>query len=84
MSPFVDPATGDLNVAQILSESRPLAKLIGAFVAVALVPYALVYLALGSSPLGAVLALLGQFVLAVGTGIVLMYVVARGRHLADS
>jgi len=84
MPPFVDPATGALDVAQILSEARPLARLIGAFVTVALVPYALVYLALGSSPLGTVLALLGQFVLAVGTGIVLMYVVARGRHLADS
>lgn len=84
MPPFVDPATGDLNVAQIRSEARPLAKLIGAFVAVALVPYALVYLALGSSTLGTILALLGQFVLAVGTGIVLMYVVARGRQLSDS
>ncbi|WP_254271594.1 hypothetical protein [Haloarcula marina] len=81
--PFVDPVTNELDTDQILAEAIPLAKLVGVFVAVALVPLGLGFFALGNSAIGAILALLGQFVLAVGTGVVLLYVVARGRQLSS-
>ena len=80
--PFVDPRTGTIHVPQIVAEVVPLAKLIALVAGVALVPFALATFLFGSSILGAVVAVLGQFVLAVGSGIVLMYVVARGIELA--
>ena len=82
-TPFVDSVTGELNIEQIISESVPLAKLIGLFVGFSLVPFSLVYLALGNSTLGAIVALLGQFILALGAGIVLIYSITRGMQLAD-
>ncbi|KAA9397899.1 hypothetical protein Har1130_06540 [Haloarcula sp. CBA1130] len=81
--PFVDPATGELNTALLLSEIVPLAKLIGVFVAGSLVPYTIVFFGSESSVLGALLALVGDFILAVGAGIVLLYVVARGIQLSS-
>ncbi len=81
--PFVDPGTGQLDVEQILAEAIPLAKLAGLFVLVALVPFAFVFLFGGPSGLGAIFALAAQFVIAVGSGIVLLYVVARGVQLAE-
>ncbi|AUG47511.1 hypothetical protein BVU17_08280 [Haloarcula taiwanensis] len=80
--PFIDPTTGELDTAQILSEAVPLAKLIGVFVAGSLLPYAIVFFGSEGSVPGAVLALLGEFILAVGAGVVLMYVIARGIRLA--
>lgn len=80
--PFVDPSTSELDTDQILYEAIPLAKLIGVFVAFSLVPFALVFF-IGPSGFGALLAVLGQFILAVGAGIVLMYVIARGMQLSD-
>ncbi|WP_415379823.1 hypothetical protein [Halosimplex sp. TS25] len=80
--PFIDPTTGDPDTDRILSEAVPLAKLIGVFVALSLVPFALAFVAFGHSILGAILTLVGQFVLAVGTGVVLLYVVARGIQLS--
>jgi hypothetical protein len=41
-----------------------------------------VFFTLGSSELGAFFPVVAQFVLAIGTGIVLMYVIARGMQLA--
>ncbi|MFC7028003.1 hypothetical protein ACFQH8_11960 [Halomicroarcula sp. GCM10025710] len=81
--PFVDPATGALDRQQLLLEAVPLAKLVGLFVAISLVPFALAVLAFGGSPLAAILTTLGQFVLAVGAGIVIIYAVARGETLAS-
>lgn len=80
--PFVDPGTGNLDRDQILSEAIPLGKLVGSFVAVSLVPFALTFLAFGNSLLGAIFAVVAQFVLATGAGIVLMYVIARGMQLS--
>lgn len=80
--PFIDPTTGDPDTDQILSEAIPLAKLIGVFLAVAIVPLGLAFIAFGHSVLGAILTLVAQFVLAVGTGVVLMYAVARGIQLS--
>jgi len=80
--PFIDPATGEVNTAQVLSEAIPLAKLIGVFVGGAVLPYAIVFFGAENSALGALLALLGDFILAVGAGITLMYAIARGIQLA--
>lgn len=82
-SPFVDPTTGDLETAQILSEAIPLGKLIGVFVAISLVPFALAFSDVGNSGVDVVLVVIGQFVLAVGAGIVLMYAIARGLQLSE-
>ena len=82
-TPFVDPATGELDTAQILSEALPLGKLIGVFAAVSLVPFGLGFFA-GPGALSVVFFALGQFVLAVGTGIVLIYAIVRGLALSDS
>jgi len=81
--PFVDTETATLDFAQIMVESLPLAKLIGLFVAIALVPFTVVFFFGGRSGLGLLFALLGQFILAIGSGITLIYVVARGISLAD-
>lgn len=84
--PFVDPATGELDTNQLLSEAISLGKLVAAVVVVGLVPFAisalLELLLFGDSFISTVLVLIAQFVLAVGTGIVLMYVIARGLQLS--
>jgi len=82
-TPFVDRETGTIDTDQVLAEAVPLAKLVALFAGVAALPFALVFLALGNSILGTVLVVAAQFVLAVGTGIVLMYVIARGTQLAE-
>jgi len=80
--PFINPATGELDTTQILSEAVPLGKLIGVFVAGSLPLYAIAIFGAENSALGALLALFGDFILAVGAGVVLMYVIARGIRLA--
>lgn len=80
--PFIDAATGALDTRQILSEAIPLGKLIGLFVGISLVPFTLVFLTFDRPPLSGLLIILGQFILAVGTGIVLIYVIARGMQLS--
>ncbi|MGQ4554335.1 hypothetical protein [Halobellus sp. GM3] len=82
--PFIDAATGTVDTNQVVSEAVPLAKLILWFGVIALVPFALTFVFFGNSAFGAFLAVVGQFVLAIGTGIVLMYVVARGIDLAEA
>jgi len=79
--PFIDVESGSVDRYQLLAEAVPLARLILFFVAVAAVPFALAFL-LGFSIFGRLFALIGQFVLAVGAGIVLIYVVVRGIDLA--
>lgn len=81
--PFVDRETGTVDIDQILTEVVPLAKLIGLFVALALVPLVLVVLLAGNSLAGMILAVVAQFILTVGAGIVLLYVISRGIHLAE-
>jgi len=81
--PFIDPATGDINTAQMISEAVPLGKLIGVFVAGSLPLYALAFFGAENSALGELLALLGDFIIAVGAGVVLIYVIARGIRLAS-
>ena len=81
-TPCVEPVTAELAYAQILAEAIPLGKLIGFIVGVSLVPFGLMFLLSGGSRLGLVFALFGQFILAVGAGLVLMYVIARASALS--
>ena len=82
-TPFVDPDTDRLDTDQLLYEAVPLAKLIGLFVAVAVVPLAVMFLLGPIGPLGALLGIVAQFVLAVGAALVLMYVIVRAQALAS-
>jgi len=81
-TPFVDPRTNELDTTQVLQEAIPLAKLVAAVAAAALLPFLFVVFFGAGSTLGTAFVFAAQFVLAVGTGIVLMYVVARARILA--
>lgn len=83
LPPFVDREAGTVDIDRILAEAVPIAELVGLFVAIALVPFVLVVLLAGSSPVGMVLAVVMQFVLAVGAGIVLLYTISGGIQLAD-
>jgi hypothetical protein len=80
-SPFVAP-DGTIETERVLAEAVPLARLIGLVVAAALPPYAVVFLFAGGSLLGQLLAVVGQFVIAVGAGVVLMHVVTRAIQLS--
>lgn len=81
--PFIDPETRGLRTDQIRDESYRVAGLIALFGGVALVPFAFA-LAFEGAGLGFLFLLVTQFVIAVGTAVVLMYVVARGVQLADA
>lgn len=86
-TPFVDPESGELDTDQIIDEAVPLAKLVALVGVAALVPFVLTLLfaeALAlNSALAAVFSVATQFVLAVGSGLVLLYVVARGTQLVE-
>lgn len=80
--PFIDPVTMTLDTDQILAEVFPLAGLVVLFGALALLLFLPAFL-LGRGLLSLIFTVLAQLALAVGTGIVLMYVVARGIQLAE-
>lgn len=81
-SPFVDLENGSIDVGRVVVEAWPIARLVAMFAGVALVPFLLAYGAGPGSPLAALFAIAGQFVLAVGAGVVLIHVVVRGTRLA--
>jgi hypothetical protein len=81
--PFIDQESGELDLDQIRTEVFPLVGLIVLFGGLALLAFLLALLVAGNSLLVGVFTVVSQFVLAVGTGIVLMYVIARGIQLAD-
>ena len=78
--PFIDNPAGTIDINQLLREAIPLAKLIGLVTVVALGPFALAVM-LGI--FRRLFTLLMQFVLAIGGGIVLMYVITRAIQLAE-
>lgn len=82
--PFVDPETRALDTDQLREEAYPLAGLVMLFGGLALVPYLFALLAGGNVALRVLFTVLAQFVLALGAGIVLIYVVARGIQLAEA
>jgi hypothetical protein len=81
--PFIDQESSELDLGQIRDEAFPLAGLIVLFGSLALLVFLVVLTVAGNSLLGGVLTLVSQFILAVGTGIVLIYVIARGIQLAE-
>lgn len=81
--PFVDDETGTIDRWRVLSEALPIAKLAALVVAAALVPAAAAHLFGEFSILGELFTIMTQFVLAVGSGVVLLYVVARGTQIAE-
>lgn len=81
--PFLNQETGELDTRQIRTEAFPLAGLIALFTGLGLIPFVLVFLFGGNSALGVLFSIVGQFILAIGAGIVLMYVIARGIQIAD-
>lgn len=81
--PFIDQESGELDLGQIREEVFPLAGLIVLFGALALLVFLIMIPIAGNSLLAGLLTVVSQFILAVGTGIVLMYVIARGIQLAD-
>jgi hypothetical protein len=81
--PFIDQASGELDLDQIRAEVFPVAALIVLFGGLALLVFLIMLLIGGNSLLAGLLTVVSQFILAVGTGIVLMYVIARGIQLAD-
>jgi len=83
-SPFVARENGSLDFEQIRAEALPLAGLIMLFAGLALVPFFLAAPVGVGGTLGRLFTLVAQLVAAVGTGIVLIYVVARGVQLAEA
>lgn len=79
--PFVDRGTGELDTEQLIAEAVPLAKLVGLVGVVVLIPLTPLLFGIRSGG-GLVFTLVAWSVLAVGSGLVLMYVVARGTQLA--
>ena len=79
--PFVG-GSGALDTTQIRTEAYPIAGLIALFGGLALVPLGVIFLVGGGSPIGFLFMLLAQFILAIGTGVILMYVIARAIQLA--
>lgn len=82
--PFINQESGELDLGQIRSEVFPLAGLIVLFGGLALLAFLITLLFAGNSLFGGLFIIVSQFIVAVGTGIVLMYVVARGIQLADA
>lgn len=78
--PFIDQTTGQFDTDQIIKESIPLSKLIAAIGVIALVPFGI---ATTFGLFEGLLVLLTQFVLAVGSGVVLLYVITRAIQLAE-
>lgn len=81
--PFIDEESGELDLGQIHEEVFRLAGLIVLFGGLAFLVFLITLPVAGNSLLGGFFTVVSQFILAVGTGIVLMYVVARGIQLAD-
>jgi len=85
--PFVDIDTGTFDFEQIWREAYPILGLVLLFGIPGLLPLYVgasftVSHGLGSL-IGSVLTWLGQLILAVGSGIVLMYVIVRAIQLSD-
>lgn len=82
--PFVDMEAGEIETAELWAEAAPIALLIGVFGAIAMGVFLVGFFlsdvfGFAGAWLGAIAA---RFVLAVGAGVVLLYVVVRGRQLA--
>lgn len=90
-NPFIDANTGTLDTDGIVEEAIPLAKLIGIIGVIAYAPLAI--LAIGYPPgftivhglpdvFTSVFTVASQFLLAVGSSVVLLYVISRALQLS--
>jgi hypothetical protein len=80
--PFIDPTDRTLDTDQILYEAIPIASLVALFGGLALLPLLLVFFLGPTGFLGALFTVVAQFILAIGTGIVLLYLLVRAEQLA--
>ncbi len=79
--PFFDPETEEVDVDWILEEAVPIAKLVLLFGPV--VALSVVLASIFGGGLSLLFVVAGQFVAAVGTGVVLLYVIVRARQVGD-
>lgn len=79
--PFVD-SEGSIDIRQVLDEAQTLASLVGLVVAASIIPLFLMFIGAAVPGLGMLFIALVYVILAVGGGIVLMYVIARGMQLS--
>ena len=82
--PLFDPVTGSLDTQAVFVEAVPLAKLLGFFALLSAPAFALSFLTEGTFGLGLLFGVLGQFVLALGVALTVVYAVARGVQLAEA
>ena len=76
---FID-SDGTIEIDRIVAEAIPLSKLIGVMGLVAVVPFAI---ASEVAVLRGLFIALTQFVLAVGSGLVLLYIITRAMQLTE-
>ncbi len=85
--PFFEPDSSELDTVQIIKEAVPLTKLIGAVILIALVPllFRVVFSGLLglTTGLGFLYMLASQFIIAVGSGIVLIYIIVRANQILN-
>ena len=81
--PFVEPGTFSVGFDALRREAVPITALVALFGGLALLPFAVGF-AVGGSVFALLFFVVGQFVLAVGTAMLLLYVVTRGVQLATA
>lgn len=81
--PFIDVESGELDLGQIWDEAFRLAGLVILFGAAAFLVFLLTIMVGETSPIALFLTVFVQFILAIGIGVVLIYIVARGIQLAE-
>lgn len=80
---FIDRETGKIDTDQLLAEAIPLTKLVVLFGFLAFIPLQIASaLNLGLS-IGLILTVAAQVILAIGAGLILLYIITRAIHLAD-
>lgn len=79
--PFVEP-DGSIDRAEVLEEAQALASLVGLVFVASLIPLLLTLIGGVIPGLGLVFMVLAYIILAIGSGIVLMYIIARGMQLS--
>lgn len=84
--PFVDIDTGTFDFEQIWREAYPIVGLVLLFGILGLLPLYVgaSFTVSHGSLIGSVLTWLGQLILAVGSGIVLLYIIVRAIQLSDA
>lgn len=79
--PFVEP-DGSIDRAQVLEEAQALASLVGLVFVAAIVSLIFTIIGAAIPGLGMVFMALGYVIVAIGSGIVLMYIIAGGMQLS--